>query len=274
MRKDFRQCVVILLVFVNGIFAETLSQGADTVYGTAIAAYRTENEIVVAADSKAVPFGGGSSYVEPLCKIRQFGDIFVTSSGLYREPVSNFDLWEIVSMASMENRKLSSMVESFETLARDRLRSTAALVKLLRPNEYQETFDKKSAVNVLFCGIEDSVLTLKVRHFFVHPNVDNTLVLVDIGAWDCPGNLCLDGKRTAFLIGKIEEDKQKIDETFQAPLLSQDAKYDVVNLARKFVQMMIDKDSVNFGPPIDILSITKDGAKWIQKKETCPEVKK
>jgi hypothetical protein len=38
--------------------------------------------------------------------------------------------------------------------------------------------------------------------------------------------------------------------------------------------MTIEKDSINFGPPIDILSITKYGAKWIQKKETCPEIKK
>jgi hypothetical protein len=75
----------------------------------------------------------------------------------------------------------------------------------------------------------------------------------------------------------MERDKQKNSEVFEVfidPFFSREAKCNVVTLARKFVQMTIEKDSTNFGPPIDILSITKYGAKWIQKKETCPEIKK
>jgi hypothetical protein len=273
MRREFLQYMLILIVFIYASVPETLAKEPNTTHGTAIAAYRTENEIVVAADSRVVPFGGSTSYIEPICKIRQFGDIFVAASGLYKDPASKFDLWEIVSMASTENQKLSSMVESFEPLARDRLKAILWQVKALRPKEFQEKFIKKPPFTVVISGIEDGVPTLKVREFYIISNTDD-IFLVNIGLWDCPGNLCLDGKRTAYLIGKIEEDKQKIDETFQTPFLSRDAKCNTVDLARRFVQMMIDKDSVNFGPPIDILSITKHGARWIQKKETCPEIKK
>jgi len=67
IRREFLRRLLILLLFVYASFAETLAQGADATYGTAVAAYRTENEIVVAADSRAVR-GDGTFYVGTLCK--------------------------------------------------------------------------------------------------------------------------------------------------------------------------------------------------------------
>ena len=95
MGKKFLQRLLILIVFVYGSFGETLARGADTTYGTAIAVYRSDNEIVVAADSKAT-HEDDSSYVEPVCKIRQFGSTFVAAAGIYEVSGTGFDLWEIV----------------------------------------------------------------------------------------------------------------------------------------------------------------------------------
>jgi len=273
IRRKWLQRLLILLIFVSASFVEIPALRVNTAYGTAIAAYRTENEIIVAADSRLTR-GDGIPYLGPICKIRQFGDIFVASSGLISGVKTNFDIWEIVLMASIESQRLSGMVERFETLVRDRLRDAVALTKLLRPNEYQGQFVGKPAITVLFWGIEDSALTLKYLELYVYPRgVDGVLFSVDIRAYDCPGNLCPDG-RGVVLLGERERNSQKDKELFIDPFLSRDAKCDVVDLARKFVQMMIDEDTINYGAPIDILSISKDGAKWIQRKDSCPEIKK
>jgi ATP-dependent protease HslVU (ClpYQ) peptidase subunit len=270
MRREFVQCLIILLVFVYGSHVEALAQGAHTAYGTAIAAYRTENEIIVAADSKPTS-GDGTSYVGTICKIRQFGDIFVAAAGLYREPVTNFDLWEIVSMAFLEGTELSDIVKRFETFVESPLQNAVTAVKNQKPNLYQEKHLNKASIMVLFLRIEDNVLTMKYREFAVFPET-NDLLSVFVKRCDCPGYCCSDG-RGVVLVGKMGGDK-KIEEIFISPFLSRDAKCNVVDLARRFVETMIDRDSVNFGPRIDILSITKDGAKWIQKKEICPEIRK
>ena len=44
---------------------------------------------------------------------------------------------------------------------------------------------------------------------------------------------------------------------------------DLVQRARSFVQMEIDKQTPEIGGPIDILRLTVDGASWIQKKDGC-----
>jgi len=270
MRREFLRRLLTLLLFVYASFAVTLAQGGDAADGTAMVAYRTENEIVVAADSKVTR---GTFYVEPICKIRQFGNIFVTAGGLYRWPAGNFDLWKILSKAALGGAGLSDIVKRFETFVELPLKNTVKAIKNQEPNLYQEKLLGKPSIAVLFFGIEDNVLTLKYRVFYVHPKVDDVLFSVDIKAGDCPGSLCPAGKGVVFF-KRDEVDNQKIEEMFSNPFVSGDPKCDVVDLARKFVQMMIDKNAINYGPPIDILSITKDGAKWIQKKEECPEIKK
>ena len=42
---------------------------------------------------------------------------------------------------------------------------------------------------------------------------------------------------------------------------------------RRLVQTEIDARSEYVGPPIDLLQINARGAKWIQKKAQCPELK-
>lgn len=271
MRKEFLQRLVILLVFIFGTFAKTLAQGVDTTYGTAVAAYRTENEIVVAADSKVVK-RDSTSYLEPMCKIRQFGTTFVTAGGLYRWPATNFDLWEILSIAAFGGEGLSDIVKRFETFVSLPLQNAVTAMKNQEPNLYREKHFNKPSIAVLFFGIEDNVLTMKYREFVLFPET-NDLLSVFVKRSNCPGTLCSYGKGVVFFKGG-EVDNQKIEEIFINPFRSRDAKCVVVDLARKFVQMMIDKSTLDYGPPIDILSITKDGAKWIQRKETCPEIKK
>ena len=270
MGKEFLQRLLILLVFVYGSFGETLAQGADTTYGTAIAVYRSDNEIVVAADSKAT-HEDDSPYVEPVCKIRQFGSTFVAAAGIYEESGTSFDLWEIVSASAFGAEGLSDIVKTFDSFVRFPLQNAVAAIKNQYPNFYKKRGIKTPWLSVFFLGIEDNVLTFKGRKYSVYPETDDFLS-VKIKTYDCPGN-CRDGKG-AVLAQKGEVKNRKIRRMFIDPLFSQDAKFDTVDLARKFVQMMIDEDTINYGAPIDILSISKDGAKWIQRKDSCPEIKK
>ena len=262
-----RMFSLILLVFVCGSFGQAFAQRADAIHGTAIAAYRTENGIVIAADSKATA-GDGSFYVDPICKIRQFGSTFVAASGLYQWSNPDFDLWDIVSIAAFGARGLSDIVNKFERAVPGPLRNAVTEIKNQEPNLYEERHVDKPTIQVFFLGVENNVITLKYREFKVVREAGDFLS-VYVKSFDCPGNLCPAG-RGVVLVGKMEMDKQKVDEMFKDSFLSRNAKTDTVDLARRFVQMVIDKDPINFGPPIDILSITKDGAKWIQKKETCP----
>jgi len=270
MGKDFLQRLLILLVFVYGSFGETLAQGAGITHGTAVAVYRSDNEIIVAADSKAT-HEDDSPYVEPVCKIRQFGSTFVAAAGIYEVSGTGFDLWEIVSVSVFGAGGLSDIVKTFDSSVRFPLQNAVTAIKNQYPKFYQKRGIKTPWLSVFFLGIEDNVLTLKGRKYSVYPETDD-LLSVKIETYDCPGK-CRKGKG-AVLVQKGEVKNRKIRRMFIDPLFSRGAKFDTVDLARKFVQMMIDKNTINYGPPIDILSITKDGAKWIQKKETCPEIKK
>jgi hypothetical protein len=192
MRRESLRRLLILLLFVYASFSETLVQGADATYGTAIAVYRTERKIVVAADSKAVGEEGTSS-VDTICKIRQFGDIFVTAAGLYRSYATGYDLWEIVSLAAFGRKGLSDIVKRFETFVSLPLQNAVTAIKNREPTLYQERHINKPAVAVLFFGIEDNVLTRKYREFYLHPEVDDVPFPADTKAYDCPGDLCPDG---------------------------------------------------------------------------------
>ena len=259
---------VIQSMYMGGLYVKTVL-GMETLHGTTLAALLNEKEIVVAADSRLVR-GIDTPDPNPMCKIRQFDNIFVTAFGLYGETTSGFDLWRIVSISAHGSSGVSEKIKHCDTSLRSPLKSALAQIKKLNPVLFEKNFALKPALGVIFFGLEDNTLKLKYLQFDASSSTDASLSL-NVKSLECPGMICPDRKFGFLLVGA---DSQSEAETFVKSHRVEVGKGNLADVARKFVQMTIDKNSVAYGPPIDVISVSKDGAKWIQTKDEGLEIKK
>jgi len=263
MRRNPLLSLVILPLFVFGTYVAPC-EGADTASGTAIVAIRTPEMIVVAADSRAI-HKKDEPDPKPFCKIRKVNDAFVTAYGLYDETGTGFDLWSIIWFSTIGHTKLSDKIRSFEVHVEAPLKSALERIRKEEPSEFKKRCIERPPLGVMFFGVEDETLKLvSCQYRVLLPLLSESPIGLMTTRRDCPGLDCLDGN-IGFLATHSESD---LDE-FRSSFNSEVRKGNVVDFARKFIQMAIDKDSVTFGPPIDIISVTKDGANWVQVKEEC-----
>jgi hypothetical protein len=234
-------------------------------HGTAVFVIRTPHEIVVAADSRSV----NSSDIpdpEPICKIRQFSNAYIVVNGMSQDLPSEYDLFSILKEASRQKGLLADKITTFENLVKPPLEKALNRLRRDEPVAFQRNAIEIAPLGVNFFGIERGVLVLHNRRFVVSLARDNK-VSVNIERHGCPGPDCPDG--VAFITVGAAEFKERFAKENPNFL-----KGDLVEAARKFVQMQIDAKVVDVGPPIDILRITNDGAKWIRKKPECEEDRK
>jgi len=243
--------------------ASVLAQGFS--HGTAVFAIRTPNEIVVAADSRSVS-GNGIPNPEPICKIRRFGDAYVVVNGMSQDTPSGYEVFSVLKAASERRGHLTDKISAFESMVKAPLEKALNRLRHENPAAFQRNAIKIAPLGVNFFGIERGVLALYNRRFVATPSANNG-VLIIIERRGCPGADCPEG--VAFATVSAAEFRERFER--ENPNFIQGS---LVEAARKFVQMQIDEKVVDVGPPIDILRITKTGAKWIQKKPECEEEKK
>jgi ATP-dependent protease HslVU (ClpYQ) peptidase subunit len=237
-----------------------LSSSHSFPHGTAVFVIRTPNEIVVAADSRSVS-GNDIPDPEPICKIRRFGDVYIVVNGMSQDTPTGYEVFSILKAASERKGMLTDKISAFESMVKAPLEK--ALNRLRRENAvaFQRNAIEIAPLGVNFFGVERGVLALYNRRFVVRLSANNQ-ASVFIERHGCSGADCPDGV-AVVTVGATEFKERFAREN---PNFMQG---NLVEAARKFVQMQIDARVVDVGPPIDILRITKDGAKWIQKKPEC-----
>src|ERR1019366_3238827 len=113
-------CWLIVAAFLCGL----------SCYGTTIIVMRTEDGILVAADSKVV---GRGSKSPPRCKIHQYGNIFVGIAGISKGESVGLDTERVVSTAVATKGPLLSKVEAFRIAASKYLLADVEYVKKSSP---------------------------------------------------------------------------------------------------------------------------------------------
>lgn len=234
-------------------------------HGTAVFVIRTPNEIVVAADSRSVS-GNDTPDPEPICKIRRFSDAYIVVNGISKDTPSGYDVFSSLNVASQRKGLLADKIAAFEPLVKRPLEKALNRLKREEPIAFKRNAIEIAPLGINFFGLERGVLVLYNRRFVVSL-LPNNEVSVNIERHGCPSADCPDG--IAFVTVGAAEFKERFARENPNFL-----KGDLVEAARKFVQMQIDTKVVDVGPPIDILQITKRGAKWIQKKPECEDEQK
>jgi hypothetical protein len=221
-------------------------RGQEVKRGTAIAAFRTSKEIVVAADSKSVDLNY-KAYPEKVCKIRRAGNgIFFAPNGLVEDKDTGFELFTIVENAAKNSSRFDQKLTSIKAAVSKPFLQAALHLRNSSPDLY---------AGLAIFGIERGVPRLSVLRFSLH----NGLTSVD--QHDCPGPQRMAVQ--SYLVGSTE------DKALFQPRIPANAGADLVDLARGFVQLNIDNNSKDTGPPIDIIRLDRSGPHWIQRKKEC-----
>jgi hypothetical protein len=256
--KLFMLFVVLILVFTNPL----PSVAQNYTQGTAIFAIRTPDEIVVAADSRVVGANGLPSFT-PVCKIRQISSFFVAAYGLYEERQTGYNLWEIIKQVSRGFNTLSTMADSFESSLRSPFEKALKYLRFADPGFYKEKCIKRSPMGVILGGIENNIIVLKHRKVTVYDPASAN-IWINFIKEDCPGSGCAEG----YIAIAVAEDPEDASFSQSKEALKSGGK-NMIDLAKNFVANVISRNPINYGPPIDIISLNKEGLKWIQKKGEC-----
>lgn len=231
---------------------------------TTIVVARSANEIVIGADSK-VTDTYGNELNSQVCKIQQVGSLFVAFEGLMRDKATGFSV-PAIAVRAMQLKPDASAAEKVNILTGfltselfvelQRLRSNSA-------NEFHTKLEGQTFLRVVIAGFEGNRPVVFVRQFrttIISGGIGVT-VIPDDCLGDCKGEVV-----TRFL-GETEAIDGLPEETpdfWHGGLIAG---------TRRLIEAEIAARSEYVGPPIDLLQINAQGAKWIQKKSGCPDLK-
>lgn len=233
------------------------------VSATTIAAVRTPTDIYIGADSRVTVFraDGAFSYGQQ-CKIRQVGNIIFTAAGPYgREPGllypnSGLDIESSLMAARIPGETIQQTITRFENIYAEAMAKSLQVMRTWPSMVYQKAINVP--IHVFFFGFEEIPVSYHRR--FTHQKSDPHTI--NITRWDCPPGCTDPHMAGAGYADAIKKFASSVLQT-QSP----------IDLIRDTVESSIKDDpEQQSGPPIDILHIDKDGAKWIQKKEECPTI--
>ena len=237
----------------------------DIANATTIVVARSANEIVIGADSK-VTDTYGNELNSQVCKIQQVGNLFLAFEGLLRDKATGFSVPEI-AVRALHLKPDASAQEKVNVLTgflTSELFVELQRVRTISADEFHTKLEGQTFLRVVIAGFEGNRPVIFVRQF------RTTFIARGIGVTVIPDD-CLDGCE-----GEVVT--RFLGETDAIDGLPEDTpgfwKSGLVDGVRRLIETEIAARSEYVGPPIDLLQIKAQGAKWIQKKPGCPDVKR
>lgn len=235
-----------------------------SVSATTIVVARSANEIVIGADSK-VTDTYGNEVASQVCKIQQFGNLFVAFEGLLRDKATGFSVPDIAQRA-FEVKPEASAVDRVNILTGYLTSELFIELPRVRNNSAEEFHTKlegQTFLRVVIAGFDRGRPVVFVRQFrttFFARGIGVTVIPDDCLA-DCKGDVV-----TRFL-GETDAIDGLPEETegFWKDGLAAGV--------QRLIETEVEARSEYVGPPIDLLRIDAQGASWIQKKPGCAALK-
>ena len=249
---------------------------SSTAFATSIVAVRSNDEIVIGADSKTSLTPMLNNMTDPKgiekCKIVQTGNIFFASAGFAgigpaKFPGNidpEFNIAEIIVNALKGEGSIECKVNNLEKILVANLSQIVEKERVENAAFFADRFVRYPIFSIIVVGFDNDDLIIMDRTFKLIISPLGSLSF-EIGRFACPGD-CQESFITIFA-GRTEAIRKFLHEN-NSYLLNTDATTAVSNL----VEMEIAKDSSFVGPPIDILRLTRKGAEWIKRKSLCPDI--
>jgi hypothetical protein len=248
--------IVILARLVAVLLFLTLCLPA-IVRATTIVAVRTPTEIYVGVDSKVkiVTPEGAVSY-EDRCKLVQLGNVFYTAAGPYRG--RGLSIKSSLVESQVGGGTLYQVASRFAARYAKSIARTA--VRMWHTSRAQYLTLATEPINVYFFGFDGDTPVLIQKRFIVDWFQPDDSVGVQILDYDCQT-----GCEEVTVVGIGHVDAMK-------GLASASETQSPIAIIRDRISSSIKSDPTNSGLPIDILHLTKAGAKWIQNEKKCPDI--
>jgi len=241
-------CLVLFVPFVHG--------------QTSIVAALGPHEVVIGADSKRKisefdPSGDLVGVTSALvCKIQKADGFYFGCSG----PCGEVDVASLIVQASrrpgMIQRKVELAVPLVEHALKEMLRERSQ-------NALRRYTNKPTILQLLFVGIQGQTpLILGVDfHYRKSPSGAFSITAGETQSCEKTTDAC-----THLAIGKTNAIANFSRKKGSMDFL---ARVDPAVGVERLIQMEIDEEGDDVGPPIDILRLTKSGAQWIRRKPEC-----
>ncbi|MGD0917327.1 MAG: hypothetical protein ABSB22_12815 [Thermodesulfobacteriota bacterium] len=253
---------VVLLIMCTGVHC--------LVAQTCIVIRRTPSEVVVGADSKIVTitFSTDSDGKEKQirtagtkCKIRQAGNTFFAISG-----VDIPDMDNLADASCKGGRNYIEKAARFKALITEPLSVALEWSRLLNPDFYQKKFMRENAcLQIVFFGIEDGFPAYRVINFLAINPLSEPVHITQREGMSCPGALPATKSVTSVIGHNAAIRALNLTEDFWKGL-------DTIAGIRKLISIESNAMSEEVGGEIDIIRVTRHGARWVQKKTECPDI--
>lgn len=250
-----------------GIFIACLAiqtpLGSEAFADTCIVVIRMPWVVVMGADSKTTVEGSTTS-TRTACKIHQADDLFFAVAGLTSDPGRGFNAPAIIGEAMRNESNMADKVEAAEEAIIERLNKELNRLQAEDPSMYARKVRAEggNVLSLAFVGFQKDESFALVRQFQA---VESKAVSVRVSRQSCPGD-CPDGVRMFFLGRYSAIERYMSNRSKDTPRLRLE---EAVN---HFIELEIGENPQDVGGPVDILRIDRDGARWIQKKDSCPAV--
>jgi hypothetical protein len=262
--RDRQVVIVPSALVLLGIAAILLIAPTSQTRATTIVVARTPSEIVIGADSK-VTDTYGKELNSQVCKIQQVGNLFIAVEGLLQDKATGFNVPEI-AIKSLQLKPDATAAEKVNILTgflTSDLFVELNRVKLHSAEEFHTKLEGQTFLRIVVVGFENKLPVVFVRQFRM------AYIAKGIGVMVIPDD-CLSychGEVVTRFLGETEAIEGLPEDN---PGFWNDG---LVAGVRRLLQTEIEARSEYVGPPIDLLQINPQGARWIQKKPECPALK-
>lgn len=254
MKKRRQSSLLSWLIFVFSVacfFAPTAAAQ------TSVVIVRTPDQILIGADSKVT--GDPGRVAE--CKTRQINDVFVTTAILGQYVPTAFDVHQLAADAFSKSGSILDRARLFVRTAEPEALTAVQYIRASDPEYFKIV--SKDALQVAVAGFENGDLVLDTIVF--HTVLQGGMTDLSSEIWQCPGDCSSPSVR--IYLGEHDA----IDDLYRTTPTIFDAPPE--KLVPSLVQIEILDKPATVGPPISLLSITKDGASWLQQA-ACSPIKK
>jgi hypothetical protein len=237
------------------------SASVSAARATSIVAIRTPTIIVIGGDSKYV----AGTDAGLICKVRVANDVAYGESGILWVPSRNFVASDIVGHTADKEGSLSARVALFEKDIVEPLTSLSNELKGSDPPGYIKLVKDKVVFSIVFAAMEDHVTKLMMRYWTASER-DGKVVLTMTG-YACPGDCATGLGYMALGDGKDAAEA----EMAKHPDIWKSLGLEVA--VRHLVEDGIVDRPDTVGPPVEVLSLSDGGFKWIEDRGSCTDRK-
>ena len=241
-------CLVLIVPIIHG--------------QTSIVAALGPHEVVIGADSKRkisefAPSGDLVGVTSTLvCKIQKADGFYFGCSG----PCGEVDVASIIVRASRRPGTIQRKVEMAVPLVEDALND---MLREKSQNALRRYTNKPTILQLLFVGIQGQTPLILGVDFHYRKSPSGAFLITAGETQSC--------LKTTDICTHLAIGKTNAISNFSRKKGSMDflARVEPVIGVERLIQMEIDEEGDDVGPPIDILRLTPRRAEWIRRKPDC-----